>query len=59
MDFEDEFPLALCHVDAVEEKVQAFEQKYSTPLNDDDLRGVYAEVHADHEECECSCCLAA
>ncbi len=59
MDFEDEFPRAICHMDEVDEKIQAFEQKYSTPLNEEDMRAVWAEVHSDHEDCECSCCLTA
>jgi hypothetical protein len=57
-DFEDDFPRAFCHMDDVDEKIMAFEQKYCTPLNEDDLRNVYAEVHADHEDCECSGCMA-
>ncbi len=57
-DFEDEFPRAYCHMDEVDEKIQAFEQKYSTPLNADDMRAVFAEVHTDHEDCDCDCCLA-
>ncbi|MGB0652426.1 MAG: hypothetical protein ACPGQL_04425 [Thermoplasmatota archaeon] len=55
----EEFPRAGCHMDDVDEKIQAFEAKYCTPLNDEDMRGVFAEVHSDHEDCPCDCCAAA
>lgn len=55
-ELEDEFPRAVNHPEAVEEKIMAFEAKYSTPVNFEDLRGIYAEVHADHEDCACGQC---
>ncbi len=55
----DEFPRAECHMDEVDEAVQAFEAKYCTPVNAEDLREILMGVHADHEDCECDCCQAA
>ncbi len=52
----EEFPRAIGHMSDVDEKIMAFEMKYCTPPNQDDLRGIIAEVHADHEDCECSSC---
>lgn len=57
-DLLEEFPRAAHHMDAVDEKIQAFEIKYCTPPNHDDLMTIVAEVHADHEECACSGCSA-
>lgn len=58
-DILDEFPRAAGHMDEVDEGIQAFEIKYCTPPNGDDLRDIIAAVHADHEDCECSSCAAA
>ncbi len=58
-EFLEEFPRAAGHMEDVDEKIMQFEIKYCTPPNADDLRSIIAEVHADHEECECSPCLAA
>lgn len=55
---EDEAPRAFCHEDVVEERVMAYEQKYCTPLNEDEYRELLMGVHADFEECECACCSA-
>ncbi len=55
-DILEEFPRAANHMDIVDEKIQQFEMKYCTPPNADDLRGIIAEVHADHDDCMCAGC---
>lgn len=58
MDPED-FPRAHCHQEEVDARVQKHEQKYCTPLNDQDYVEILASVHADFEACDCDCCSAA
>lgn len=55
---EDEFPRAFCHHEQVEERVMAFEDEHSTPVNDDDMREILMGVQAEFEDCDCECCLA-
>jgi hypothetical protein len=55
----DEFPRALCHEDELQEMIDKWEAKHSTPVSDIEMQEFMAAVHYDHEECECSCCLAA
>lgn len=59
MDLAEEFPRAYCHEDEIEEQILAFEERHSTPVNEDDMREIVMGVQADHEDCECDCCAAA
>lgn len=56
---DDDFPRALCHQDDVDERIQAWEMKHSTPINEEEIRDIMASVHVDFEDCDCSCCMAA
>ncbi len=55
---DDEYARAFCHQDEVDQRVQAYEQKYCTPLNDEEYREILMGVHADFEDCDCDCCAA-
>lgn len=55
---DDEFPHAACHYDVVEERMLEFEERHSTPVNDEDRREIMMGVEADFEDCECDCCIA-
>lgn len=57
-DLLEEYPRAAHHMDAVDEKIQAFETKYCTPPDHDDLMAIVAGAHADHDESACSGCCA-
>lgn len=58
MDFE-EFPRAECHQEEMQQLIQEWEAKHSTPAGPEELREFAAAVHFDHEECECDCCMVA
>lgn len=53
---EDEFPRAFCHEDEMQELIDQWEMKHSTPVGEEELREFAAAVHFDKEDCECSCC---
>ncbi len=55
---EDEFPRAFCHEDLIQEQVQKFEDRHSTPVNEEDMREILMGIQADLEDCECDCCMA-
>lgn len=55
----DEFPRAFCHEDELQELIEKWEAKHSTPVSDVEMQEFMAQVHFDKEDCECSCCLAA
>lgn len=58
MDF-DEFPRAACHEDELQEMIETWEAKHSTPVGPEELREFAAAIHFDHEDCDCDCCLVA
>ncbi len=48
----------MCHQDEVDERIQSWEMKHSTPINESEIEEIMAAVHADHEDCECDCCMS-
>lgn len=56
---DSEFPRALCHEDELQALIEAWESKHSTPVSDIELQEFMAQVHFDHEDCACDCCMVA
>lgn len=57
-DMEDEFPRAFCHEDELQEMIDAWEMKHSTPVSDQEMQEFMAAVHFDKEDCDCDCCAS-
>lgn len=55
---EDDFPRAFCHEDEMQEMIDKWEAKHSTPISEQEIQEFMAAVHFDKEDCECDCCAS-
>ncbi len=59
MSWDIEYPRAVCHEDELQELIEKWEGKHSTPVGETELAEFAAQVHFDKEDCACDCCMAA
>lgn len=56
---DDEFPRAFCHEDELQQLIEQWEAKHSTPVGEHEMQEFMAQVHFARVDCECDCCMAA